>query len=160
MDRWDRSAALELRFAGTVHWVTAAWAANGVSSSGSTEANDGWADFRAWVADQATANNGGESDDGYPDLVFVDEDGRLVPHAGVRLLEQRADLGFPPNFAPVGSPTAAAHVERDGVRYLVLYRVLEGESDLIAVPATGHGSSLADLLEWARGRYASEEGVR
>lgn len=160
--RWEHSVAMEVRRDGTVHWVSAEWDSETGSSSGSTEANDGWVDFRAWVASQTAVNVPGKPDpgNGYPDLVFVEEDGSLAGHPGTTVLEQRQDLGFPENFAPAGAPTAAAVVERDGVRYLVLYRLIDGASDLIPVPAAGHGETLDALLAWARGRYESGEGVR
>jgi hypothetical protein len=48
-----------------------------------------------------------------------------------------------------------------GVRQLVLFRdqIGGGTGELIAVHAAGHGDSLDELLDWARGQYASEEGV-
>lgn len=155
--RWDHSVAMEVRYDGGVYWVSAEWDRENGSSSGSTPANDGWADFRAWAASQAAVNvpDAPDPGNGYPELVQAGDDGTLVAAPGATLLEQQTSPDLPENFAPAGAATAAAYVERDGVRYLVLTR----PGDVISVPSAGHGDSLDALLTWARERYESGEGL-
>lgn len=155
--RWVRSVALEIRFRGEVSWVDASQMRNGEASSGWSEPSDGWAGFRAWVADQAAANGAGGAGGGggFPGLVEARGDGTFGELPGTTVLAQRADPELPESFAPASETTGAAYVERDGTRYLVLAR----PGDLVVVPAAGRGSSLDELLDWARGRYASGEGL-
>ena len=103
------------------------------------------------------------ADDGWPTPGHVDglrvEGERFVSDGTASVLEQQPSPDLPRNFAPAGAPTAAAYVEQDGVRYLVLYRNAHGDEQLIAVESAGHGDSLDALLAWARQRYEDEVGL-
>lgn len=73
---------------------------------------------------------------------------------GVQVIDQTTD-GLPDGFF------RAAYLEHDGKRYLVLARDVGGSGvDLLTVHAEAHGSSLDELVAYARAKYASGEGVR
>lgn len=80
---------------------------------------------------------------------------RFSSDGTVTILAQQPSPDLPDSFAPAGDATAAAYVEQDGVRSLVLSR----PGPLIVVESAGHGDSLAALVDWARGRYQSREGL-
>ncbi len=153
--RWDVSVALDISYQGDRQWLTVEHLANGRGgSSGSTDPSDGWADFRAWVADQGAANGAdAPGGDGYPDLVEADATCGFATVAPARMLAETT-TALPSGF------DRAAHVSQDGGRYLVLCRVIGGRPDVIKIHAEKHGHTLAELLDYARGKYASGEGVR
>lgn len=92
-------------------------------------------------------------------LVDFEASGGFVAKPGVTIVAQRQDLGFPDNFAPDSNTTAGALVDRDGTRYYVLYRVLGGDEEFITVPAADYPATLGAFLDFARGKYASGEGL-
>lgn len=158
---YDRSVALDVRYRGVEQWMTLEWSGgdssgSGASSSGAgySDPSDGWADFRAWVADQAAANGvGGPGGTGYPDLVFPSDTCDFKDLGYAEILAQATE-GLPDSYV------RAAEVRLEGKRYLVMCRITAGKPDLVTIHAEGHGADLAQLLAYARGKYASGEGVR
>lgn len=130
----------------------------GISSS-SSEPSNGWASFADYVADQVQAD--GES--GWPDTFRLDDQGRVLPTAGTRVLNRTDDPQLGSDFAPVAATTGAAVVSVAGEEgsYFVVWRVIDGELDVLTTPPDDIvGASFDELLSGARARYASGEGLR
>ncbi len=163
-----QSVALDLLLRGEREWVVLEWDEGGSSGTLGGPDDDfytGWDDFLA----KATSG-GGMTDGPPPRNRGGGGDDQPVPGevTGLRvksetfssdgsttILEQRPSPDLPETFAMPGEATAAAYVEQDGERYLVLSR----PDQLIAVESAGHGDSLDALLAWARERYESGEGL-
>jgi hypothetical protein len=147
------SVAFDISYQGDRQWLTLEQRPDGSGSAGYTAPSDGWLSFRAWVADQAAANGIGNGGDGYPGLVKADSTCGFATVDPARMLAETT-TALPSGF------DRAAHVSQDGGRYLVLCRVIGGRPDVIKIHAEKHGHTLAELLDYARGKYASGEGVR
>jgi len=166
------SVALVLRYRGLEYWEAWEWDEGGASGISGSPRDPFYADFDDFLA-KATSSGGmtggrpsRSEDAGAADVVTPTQPGvtwtgdALRAEPGTRIIEQRIDPDLPPAFAAPGATTAAAYVERGGVRSLVLYRGDgTGEPQLISVASAGHGGSLDQLLDWARGRYRSGEGL-
>jgi hypothetical protein len=151
---YAQSVAFDISYEGDRQWLALDLRSDGRGgSSGYTAPSDGWATFRAWVADQAAANGVGNGGDGYPDLVKASAACAFTTVDPARMLAETT-TALPPGF------DRAAHVVQDGSRYLVLCQVIDGRPDVIKIHAEKHGDTLAELLDYARGKYASGEGVR
>ena len=138
----------------------------GISSSSSTPSN-GWASFADYVADQVEADGGGNgwlgNGSGWPETFELDAQGRVVPADGTQVFNRTDDPRFGPTFAPPGAHTGAAVVSVDGEEgsYFVVWRVIDGELDVITTPPDDIvGATFEQLLHGARTRYASGEGLR
>jgi hypothetical protein len=164
------SAALDLTFRGRRHWIALEWdddGSMGVFSGPWDTMYGSFGDFVAKTVHQGgmqpgngpASKDSGHGDEPVPGTVtgLRVEGARFVSDGTATVLEQRPSPDLPANFAPPGTATAAAYVEQDGTRYLVLYRQQDGAPELITVEAAGHGRTLDGLLDWARTRY--EDGV-
>jgi hypothetical protein len=91
-------------------------------------------------------------------------DGSVVAAPGNTVLQRTDDPRLGAGFAPAGVPTGAALVEVGGgspQAYFVVWRVIDGELDVITTPPRDVvGATWAELLGYARGQYASGEGLR
>lgn len=154
------SDALDLTYDGQRMWILAETGRNGFGYISSVPSN-GWASFRAWVDDQTGAAVPG--DDGWPDTVRLDDRGRVVAAPGARVVQRTDDPGLGPTFAPAGATTGAAvvAVAGDDRSYFVVWRVVDGELDVITTPPRDVvGATFDELLAHARAQYASGEGLR
>lgn len=155
-----RSDALDLTFEGKRAWFIAETTKNGFGFSSSVPSN-GWASFADWVADQVDGATGGDS--GWPDTLRLTGDGRVVASRGSEILQRTDDPQLGDSFAAAGSPTGAAvvRVGETGRDYFVVWRVIDGELDVITTPPRDVvGATFQELLNYARGKYASGEGLR
>ncbi len=162
-----RSVALRLTYEGAEHWEVWEWDEGGSTGVSGAPDDPFYTDFEDFVA-KATSDGGMTHGPPPPSPTEVAPtptnpgvrwNGReLEAGSATRIIEQQLDPDLPAGFAPAGATTAAAYVEMDGVRSLVLFRE-DGGPQLISVEATGHGDDLAALLAWARGRYRSGEGL-
>jgi hypothetical protein len=152
------SDALDLTFQGERIWAILEITDHGLSSSEAQPSN-GWASFADYVADQVTAGIG---DSGWPDTLRLTDQGTVVASAGSEILQRTDDPRLGDSFAPPGTPTGAAVVRAtDQVGYFVVWRVLDGQLDAITTPPRDVvGATFEELLTYARGKYASGEGLR
>ncbi len=87
----------------------------------------------------------------------------MVASQGSEILQRTDDPQLGDSFAPPGTPTGAAVVRaaEDGVGYFVVWRVVDGELDVITTPPRDViGATFEQLLTYARGQYANGEGLR
>ena len=83
--------------------------------------------------------------------------------AGARIVQRTDDPGLGGSFAPAGATTGAAlvTVSEDDKSYFVVWRVVDGELDVITTPPRDVvGATFDELLTYARAQYASGEGLR
>jgi hypothetical protein len=154
------SAALDVTFNGVRTWNIAELTRRGAVYSAATPSN-GWASFEDWVAGQTDLTTGG--DDGWPDTLRLTDQGDVVATPGTEVLQRTDDPQLGDTFAGQGEPTGAALVRttEDGQSYFVVWRVIDGDLDVITTPpADVPGASFPELLTYARGKYASGEGLR
>ena len=153
------SVAFDLTFEGQRSWNLLELSRHRESYSG-TVPNNGWASFADWVADQTDLTTGG--DDGWPDTLRLTDQGELVATPGAEILQRTDDPQLGATFAAPGEPTGAAVVRaEDGQSYFVVWRVVEGTLDVITTPPGDvPGATFEELLTYARGKYASGEGLR
>lgn len=155
-----KSDAVDITFEGQRIWVIAELTKNGFGYQ-STEPSNGWASFADYVADQTRASGPGKS--GWPDTLRLTDRGTVVASRGSEILQRTDDPKLGDSFAAPGTPTGAAVVRagKDGVGYFVVWRVIDGELDVITTPPRDvNGASFPELLTYARGQYASGEGLR
>ncbi len=154
------SAAFDLTFEGQRTWVIAELK-GGDPQYSSRVPSSLWASFADWVAAQAGLAVPGN--DGWPVTLVLDDRGAVVAAGGAEVLQRTDDRERGPTFAGPGDPTGAAVVRTtdDGQSYFVVWRVVDGELDVItAPPADVVGATFQELLTYARGKYASGEGLR
>ncbi len=154
------SVALDVTWQGSRLWTIVEVTGRGGSSSTSAP-SAGWASFADWVADQPGSTLGTNS--GWPETVTLRPDGGVVAAAGAEILQRTDDPQLGADFAPAGTPTGAAVVVVDGddTSYFVVWRVIDGELDVVVVPPQDVvGATFAELLSYARSQYASGEGLR
>lgn len=154
------SDALDISWKGKRQWliVEKRPAPYGITSSSSDPSN-GWASFAAYVADQVDTSG----DSGWPDTFKLDARGRVVPTALAHVVKRTDDPKLGSDFAGPGETTGAALVSVVGEQgtYFVVWRVIEGDLDVITTPPTfTAGATFAELLTRARAQYASGEGLR
>ena len=154
------SDALDLTYQRERMWVLAQHDTKGFGYTAS-EPSNGWASFADWVADQAgTAAPG---DDGWPATVRLDGRGEVVAARGAEIVQRTDHPRLGPDFADAGTPTGAAvvTVAGDDASYFVVWRVVDGELDVITTPPGDVvGATFDELLTYARAQYASGEGLR
>lgn len=153
----DRSDALDLTVDGQRQWVLAELRDGKLGYTASVPSN-GWASFEAWVSDEV-----GHTGDGWPETVRLDADGRVVAAPGAEIVQRTDDPRLGGSFAPADAVTGAAVVEVGGrpPSYFVVWRVVDGELDVITTPPRDVvGATFDELLASARARYASGEGLR
>ncbi|MGB0102149.1 MAG: hypothetical protein WBP61_17860 [Nocardioides sp.] len=156
----EQSVALDLTYNGQRRWMTLEETADGGSSMSAVPSN-GWASFEDWVADQVGEAIG--DGNGWPRTVRLTDEGQVVAATGATILQRTDDPGLGDSFAPKGATTGAAVVEVDGAppSYFVVWRVIDGELDVITTPPRDVvGATFDELLTYARSQYASGEGLR
>ncbi len=87
----------------------------------------------------------------------------MVPTPGTTVHNRTDDPQLGDSFAEPGTPTGAAvvSVEGDEKSYFVVWRVVDGELDVITTPPNEvTGATFQQLLAYARSQYASGEGLR
>lgn len=154
------SDALDVTYQGQRMWLLAEYRDGGSGYSATTPSN-GWAGFADWVASQVGAAQPG--DDGWPETVRLDAQGAVVAAPGARIVQRTDDPGLGASFAAAGTPTGAAvvTVAGDDKSYFVVWRVVDGELDVITTPPRDIvGATFEELLTYARTQYASGEGLR
>jgi hypothetical protein len=154
-----RSDALDITFEGRRIWTIVELRNGGFTYSGSVPSN-GWASFADYVANQAGAATDGN---GWPDTLRLTDKGEVVASAGSEILQRTDDPQLGDSFASPGTPTGAALVRaaENGVGYFVVWRVVDGELDVITTPPRDVvGATFLELLTFARSQYASGEGLR
>jgi hypothetical protein len=159
-ERPDLSDALDLTYQGQRMWLLAEYR-DGGSGYSSTAPSNGWASFSDWVASQVGAARPG--DDGWPETVRLDDQGEVVAAPGARVVQRTDDPKLGASFAAAGTPTGAAMVTvtGDDKSYFVVWRVVDGELDVITTPPRDVVSAtFEELLTYARAQYASGEGLR
>lgn len=151
--------ALDVTFEGQRQWIILQLEDDG-SSYAVSEPSNGWASFAHYVADQVDGTTG---DDGWPDTFRLTDAGKVVPTAGTTVHYSVAYPQLGETFAPAGATTGAAvvTVEGDEQNYFVVWRVVDGELDVITTPPDEvTGTTLQQFLQYARSQYASGEGLR
>ena len=154
------SDALDLTFDGHRIWTIVEFRRGELLTSESTPSN-GWASFADYVADQSgtTVERGG-----WPLILRLDAQGTVVPAQGNEVLQRTDDPQLGDSFAPPGAPTGAALVQvyaADDQAIFVVWRVIDGELDVIPTqPRDVVGATFEELLNAARTKYASGEGLR
>ena len=154
------SDALDLTFEGQRTWIIAEQTRNGFGYYSSVPSN-GWASFSDWVTDQVNGATGG--DDGWPDTLRLTDEGTVIASEGSTILQRTDDPRLGESFAPPSAPTGAAVVRagEDDLDYFVVWRVIDGELDVITTPPRDvTGATFQEMLTFARAKYASGEGLR
>ena len=154
-----RSDALDITFEGRRIWTIVELKDGGFTFSGSVPSN-GWASFGDYVADQAGAASDGS---GWPHTLRLTDQSKVVASEGSQILQRTDAPQLGDSFASPGTPTGAAVVRaaEDGVGYFVVWRVVDGALDVITTPPRDVvGATFQELLNYARGQYASGEGLR
>ena len=161
--RWSppkRSDALDITWRGHRMWTIVELTTTGLSYSSSTPSN-GWASFADYVADQVRAAGAGGN--GWPETLRLTDRGTVVAAAGSEVLQRTDDPRLGASFADPGAPTGAAQVRvtAEDQAYFVVWRVIGGKLDVITTPPRDVvGATFEELLSYARGQYASGEGMR
>jgi hypothetical protein len=153
------SLALDLTFEGQRMWILAEFDGESLGYSSSVPSN-GWASFADWVADQAGLAAPG--DDGWPETLTLTDALEVVATQGTEILQRTDDPRLGETFAGPGDPTGAAVVRApDGQSYFVVWRVVDGELDVITTPPVDVvGATFSEMLAYARFQYADGEGLR
>ncbi|GEP39861.1 hypothetical protein NPS01_35240 [Nocardioides psychrotolerans] len=158
------SAALDVTFEGRRAWVIATLRrSDGQLQFGYSESvpSNGWASFADYVADQADLTTGGNN--GWPETLVLTDIGEVVAGPGSEVLQRTDDPQLGATFAGPGEPTGAAIVTaaEDGQGYFVVWRVVDGDLDVIYTPPIDVvGNTFEELLSYARSQYAGGEGLR
>ena len=115
------------------------------------------ASLEDWLAFQSEAQGVAPTDG----LVTLTADGDVVAGQGATILRQRTGVDVGESFAPADAPTAAVLVERDGTRWWVLARRLDGgPPEYFPVDLAVGGRDLDAFLDHSRAQYAGGEGLR
>lgn len=153
----DLSDALDVTWRGQRSWVLTE-RLDGRTSVAQSVPSNGWASFGDWVSDQVA-----QTGTGWDETMRLTADGQVVPVDGATVLQHTDDPQLGDDFAPPGATTGAAIVDLGGGRpvYFVVWRVLDGELDVIPTPPGDVvGATFQELLTYARSQYASGEGLR
>lgn len=154
------SDALDLTFEGERQWVVVSGTPDGYGYSGTVPSDD-WTGFHDYVTEQVEQTTGGA--DGWPDTLLLADDGRVVASEGSEILQRSDDPRLGPAFAERGTPTGVALVRAgEDVRdYLVAWRVVDGELEVITVPPDEVlGATFQQMLRYARSQFATVGGDR
>ena len=116
-----------------------------------------WLTKQGWSTEEPAGSDPAPTGSTSPLVSVSGSELRAKP--GVTIIDQRSDLGLPASFAPDSATTIGGLVERDGVSYYVLYRVLDGRGEFLTVPAAEHADTLPAFLDEARAAYESGEGL-
>ena len=163
-----RSFGLRVIYQGLETYALIAGSADGTSTS--MHSNSATGDFPGWLADKVSlqrgldvANGDTSSDLGILDTpgewLTVGPEGGIVsasPFVAVTEVRDRVDLGA--GFAQDTDRTGVARLQVAGEQELVAWRVIAGGLDVVRGP--GRFDSLDAFVTWARGQYASGEGMR
>lgn len=122
-----------------------------------------WVDVNAPLLADAGSTGGDEGPGDWPgvprdDLVAFGDGEVLAALAGVTIVEQRPSPDVGESFATATDISAVAMVEKNGERWYVLARDIDGPAQYIAVPERKGGADLDAFLELARVRYAEGGG--
>jgi hypothetical protein len=153
------SDALDLTFHDQRMWIITDATDHGFGYSSSVPTGTG---FRDWVDEQVSLGGAGPETSG-PRVLRLTEDGQVVPIAETQVLQRTDDPRLGDGFAPAGAATGAAIVRTGGdeTSYFVVWRVVDGKLDVISTPPGDTiGATFTELLNAARSRYASGEGLR
>lgn len=161
-----RSLAIRVMHEGRERYSLMTLVDNGTSSSTSTV--DATGDFAGWldgavrtqrtldVYNGVTPSSGDTS--GGPWLTLT-PDGEVEPtRPGIVLVEVRAEVDLGAAFATDSDRAGAVRLLVDGRSEFAVYRVVD--SSLEVIPGGGSFDSFDSFLAWARGQYASGEGLR
>jgi hypothetical protein len=159
----DHSVALALDHDGEEVWLLLSRSTD--AEGRTTESGSSWgpggsaATFRDWVQDEVLMQTTPTPEDGSAGYVRFADDGSLVSSHGVKILDQLHPLELE-DFTEPGDASAAALVQGpEGKKWYVLVRFTD-RTDVIAVPYSTGGPSLADFLLYAQERYSGGEGMR
>ena len=156
------SDALDLTFDGQRTWIIVELKKDGF---GSTSAPSPATAGRASPTTSPTRSDGATAgDDGWPDTLRLTDDGTVVADARAARSSSapttRSSATPSPRPAPRPGPPWCG-VAEDGVGYFVVWRVIDGELDVITTPPNDVvGATFQELLSYARGQYANGEGLR
>lgn len=151
-----RSDAFDFTYRGEREWAVLRTTRQGWTSA-TAGPGLGWLTFADFVAD--TVDPGPDARR-WPDTIRLDDAGEVVADGGSEILERTDDPRLGDGFAPPGTPTGAALVRaaRDGADYFVMWRVVDGELDVVHVPPRGVGDdTFAELVDAARDAVADKE---
>ena len=162
------SMALRVMYEGEERYSFMSLTRDGTSLSTTTHAATG--DFPGWVAgvaetertlDEMNGVRGSGGADAADASTWLELGPRGTPvptRPGVVATEVRADVDLGAGFAPPGATTGVMRLVVDGTSRVAAYRVIDGQLDVISGP--GRFESLSAFITWARGQYASGEGMR
>lgn len=109
-----------------------------------------------WAEQQLTLDSGAAAGD--RSWVRIDGRSRVTARPGVEVVAWRPDPGLGEAFAAPGTPTAVAHVVRDGLTYfLAVRRLAGGGTEAIPYRKDDQVTSLDSFLAFARERYATDD---
>lgn len=160
-----RSLAIRVMYESRERYSLMSWSPDGGSTSSTVDATG---DFAGWldvavrtrhtldVANGVTPS-GGDTSDG-PWLTLTSDGDVEAARPGIVLVEGRAEVDLGAAFATDSDRVGAVRLLVDGRPEFAVYRVIEGQLDVI--PGGGSFDSLDSFLGWARGQYASGEGLR
>ncbi len=160
------SVALRVMHRGAEKYSFMSLTQDGTSLSTTTHAPTG--DFAAWAAGVAETERTLDELDGVRGSSGADDpstwfelgpqDAPVPARPGVVPVEVRADVDLGDGFAPPDATTGAMRLLVDGRSRVAAYRVVDGRLEVISGP--GRFESLSAFIVWARGQYASGEGMR
>jgi hypothetical protein len=152
------SDAFDLTFHDQRMWIITNVTPKGFGYASSVPGAGG---FRAWVDEQVRLEAGAVPEGGQQPMRLT-EDGRVVPTAETQVLQRTDDPRLGDGFAPAGATTGAAILRAgEDSSYFVVWRVVDGQLDVIPTPPGDTvGATFDELLNAARQRYASGEGLR
>jgi hypothetical protein len=161
-----RSLAIRVMYEGRERYSLMTLVDNATSSSASTV--DATGDFAGWldgavrsqrsidVRNGVTPSSGDTSDG--PWLALTPDGEVEASHPGTVLVEVRTDVDLGAGFSTGADQTGVVRLVVDGRSEFAAYRVIGGQLEVI--PGGGSFDSLDSFVDWARGQYASGEGMR
>lgn len=160
------SVAIRVMYDGSERYSFMSLTDGGTSLSSTTHYATG--DFAGWVdgvvrtqrtldvLNGVTPSSGDTSDGQWLTLTSDGEVESTRP--GIVLVEVRTGVDLGADFATGSDDTGAVRLLVDGRSEFAVYRVVD--STLEVIPGVGSFDSLDSFLDWARGQYASGEGMR
>ncbi len=160
-----RSTAIRVMYAGREKYSLIASFGPG---DWSINTNDATGDFAGWVAanvrnqqtlDAANGVTPSAGDAGDQAWLVLDADGAITTaRSSVVIVEQRTSVDLGENFSAGATSAGVVRLLVDDRSEYAAYRVIDGSLDVIAAP--GRFDSMSAFITWARGQYASGEGMR